>query len=346
MTDVFISYAREDRERARVLASALEARGWSAWWDREIVPGQSFDQVIERELERAKSVVVLWSGHSIASEWVKNEAAVGAERGVLVPALIESVKLPLEFRHKQAANLVGWSGSPSDEGFQSLCHGIAAAIPGMKVPQPPPSPPSPPRWLPWSRRWALAAMVAILAMGFGTYYWLGTRPPPRPPEPAPRQSGPREEIYRRLAAAQWKGVQMLTQGQPDALARIDETLRDADEAIGAFPDDARFHEVKGYLLKDVYQSPTTRRLLPNEKRREYLSRARASAEQAVRLNPNSASAHNLMGNVLYFEGKCDAAIREYNIALGLNRDDNYKGVIEGDKALAVRARDSRTCSGR
>jgi UDP-N-acetylglucosamine:LPS N-acetylglucosamine transferase len=27
-------YAIEDRERAKALATALEAQGWSVWWDR------------------------------------------------------------------------------------------------------------------------------------------------------------------------------------------------------------------------------------------------------------------------------------------------------------------------
>jgi len=84
MADVVISYASEDRDRAAQLASALGACGWSVWWDRKIIIGQAFDQAIERELENAKSVIVLWSEHPIRSEWVKNEAAVASERGVLV----------------------------------------------------------------------------------------------------------------------------------------------------------------------------------------------------------------------------------------------------------------------
>lgn len=55
MADVFISYANEDRERAEQLASALEARSWSVWWDRGVIPGERFDDVIQRELEAAKS---------------------------------------------------------------------------------------------------------------------------------------------------------------------------------------------------------------------------------------------------------------------------------------------------
>lgn len=131
MADIFISYANEDRDRACILSIALEARGWSVWWDRKIVAGQAFDLIIEHELETAKSVVVLWSKSSINSEWVKNEAAAAAERSVLVPALIDAIKQPLEFRRKHTANLIGWDGDPSQEGFQALCDGVATAITGM-----------------------------------------------------------------------------------------------------------------------------------------------------------------------------------------------------------------------
>lgn len=61
MADIFLSYAREDREKAEPLARALQEAGWSVWWDRSILPGASYEQVIEHELSSASSVVVLWS---------------------------------------------------------------------------------------------------------------------------------------------------------------------------------------------------------------------------------------------------------------------------------------------
>ena len=124
--DVFLSYAREDRNRARMVASALESQGWSVWWDRKIVAGQSFDRTIEDQLESARAVVVLWSIHSIDSEWVRNEAATASEREALVPALIDDVKQPLEFRRRHAANLTAWSGDPADPEFQELHNGLQA----------------------------------------------------------------------------------------------------------------------------------------------------------------------------------------------------------------------------
>ena len=57
MADVFISYAREDRAVAQLLAQGLEAGGRSVWWDREILPGNDFAELIAAELARAKAVV-------------------------------------------------------------------------------------------------------------------------------------------------------------------------------------------------------------------------------------------------------------------------------------------------
>lgn len=171
------------------------------------------------------------------------------------------------------------------------------------------------------------------------------RTPATSSDAASNQKGPRDEILSRLSRNQRKGLEMLQQGRPEALGMIDQTLSEADEAANSFPDDARFQELKGYLLKDVFQSPASRRLLGDDKRREYLRAANLSARKALRLAPERGSAHNLMGNVLYFEGNCEAAIREYDLALRLNNDKGYENVISGDRELAVRARDSNSCPG-
>jgi len=174
MPDVFISYAREDRDRARLLAEALQAQGWSVWWDRKIVAGQAFDDTIEQQLQTAKSVVVLWSRHSIGSEWVRNEAGLAAERDVLVPALIDEVKQPLEFRRRQAADLTRWTGNPADPEFKGLCEGIAAKTRGSASPRQPAVPAYTGREARDYRRIAAAA-AAILVVSFVVYgVWRAT----------------------------------------------------------------------------------------------------------------------------------------------------------------------------
>ena len=188
MTDVFISYAREDREQARVLAAALQAAGWTVWWDRDIKVGQAFDQIIETALDSAKSIVVLWSRNSTSSEWVRNEAASAAERGVLVPALIENVKPPLEFRRKQTADLIEWDGNITHAGFQDLCGGITA-VAGFS------SPPAstevvrpPPAGFDW-RRSGIVAGIAIFVAALAGAAYFGRRmdlPQSPPLSAAPR----------------------------------------------------------------------------------------------------------------------------------------------------------------
>lgn len=74
MSDVFISYAREDRSKARELANALEQHGWSVWWDQRIPPGKTFDRMIQDQLDAAQCGIVLWSRHAVESEWVRLEA--------------------------------------------------------------------------------------------------------------------------------------------------------------------------------------------------------------------------------------------------------------------------------
>jgi len=169
MSDIFLSYAREDRETAEALASAFSSRGWSVWWDRELVIGTSYEFKIEEELAAAKCVVVLWSRDSVKSEWVRNEAGEGNDRDVLVPASIAPVKPPLAFRGLQTADLVGWRGDGGHPGFADLCRAIAATAggPAGPVPMPPGGPrrkpPPPPPWYVRSRA-VLLALIPVVAV--------------------------------------------------------------------------------------------------------------------------------------------------------------------------------------
>lgn len=93
MTDVFISYASTDRDRAALVAREFQARGWSVWWDRTIPPGRQYDEVIEEALAAARCVVMLWSQASTASAWVKYEAGEALQPKALIPALVVRVAI-------------------------------------------------------------------------------------------------------------------------------------------------------------------------------------------------------------------------------------------------------------
>lgn len=157
MHDIFLSYASVDRDKARRVAEALAGRGWSVWWDRDIPPGKSFDQVIEEAIEGARCVVVIWTRGSVESHWVKTEASEGLQRRVLVPVLADEVKIPLEFRRIQAASLVAWDGSQAHPEFAKLCASIEAVM-GAPAPAAPKPAAAAPR-----RRWISALVVAGVA---------------------------------------------------------------------------------------------------------------------------------------------------------------------------------------
>ena len=128
MTNVFISYANEDAASAEMLADALQRAGFSIWWDRHIPPGKTWDDVIGRALDTAGCVIVLWSGTSVHSRWVREEAERAASRSCLIPALIEKVEPPLGFGRIQAADLSQWRGDERDPEFANLVRAISDLV--------------------------------------------------------------------------------------------------------------------------------------------------------------------------------------------------------------------------
>ena len=119
-TDIFLSYSREDRAAARHFAESFAREGFSVWWDAALRSGQTFDEVIEKELRSAKAVVVLWSPRSVASRWVRAEATLADRRNTLVPAIIEACDRPIIFELTHAADLADWTGDTSDSRWRTL----------------------------------------------------------------------------------------------------------------------------------------------------------------------------------------------------------------------------------
>ena len=75
------------------------------WWDRHIQVGTDFSAEIERQIEAARVVVVLWSKASHDSQWVRDEAAYARDNRKLIPVRIVSSEPPLGFRQVQSLNL-------------------------------------------------------------------------------------------------------------------------------------------------------------------------------------------------------------------------------------------------
>jgi hypothetical protein len=115
LADVFISYKREERGKAKALAEAVVKRGYSVWWDVDLLPGDRFAKEIDAVIGKAKAAVVLWSKASIESDWVIAEATEAKKRKIFLPALIETVEPPLYFRGDHAVDLTTWDGDAESD---------------------------------------------------------------------------------------------------------------------------------------------------------------------------------------------------------------------------------------
>lgn len=133
MTDVFISYAREDQPQAERIARGLEAMGLSAFWDNEIPPGQTWADYIEGKLNQCAVAVVLWSQHSTKSQWVREEARMG--RAKLIPARLDAAEAPFGFGDVQSADLSQWSGDYAHPDWRRFANAVYARARGAAAPQ-------------------------------------------------------------------------------------------------------------------------------------------------------------------------------------------------------------------
>ena len=135
MTDIFLSYKREDRARAALIVAALRKSGRTVWWDEGLTPRQAWDATIEQEIAAAASVIVLWSPRSVASDWVRSEAHYAQNHSKLVPVLIEPCTVPLAFMLKQSVDLSHWRGSLHDKAWCKLIEWLDLQGPVAKSPR-------------------------------------------------------------------------------------------------------------------------------------------------------------------------------------------------------------------
>ena len=184
MAGVFLSYDRDDADRARPLAAALEKAGHSVWWDLHVRSGAQFSKVIEEALKAADAVVVLWSKQSVESAWVRDEAAAGRDSGRLVPVTIDGTEPPLGFRQFQTIDLSRWKGRRTSVQLRTLLGDVEALAASRPDVATPPSAPSSfaaeaPSGI---RRHLLVPILAVLVLlaAAGLYWFFAGRSPAAP----------------------------------------------------------------------------------------------------------------------------------------------------------------------
>ncbi len=142
--NLFLSYARQDQQKAQALASLLTELGQNVWLDRKLTGGQPWWDFILRQIEQVDAMVVLISPASQHSQ------ACGAERvyamalgKAVLPVLVEPVAhetLPADLQMLQIIDY----RQRSEEAAIQLARAIGILRPAPQLPDPlPPAPPVP-----------------------------------------------------------------------------------------------------------------------------------------------------------------------------------------------------------
>jgi adenylate cyclase len=129
VTDVFVSYKRENLAAVGRLVEALRAEGVGVWWDQDIPPSAAWEATIEKALAAARLVIVAWSPAAVSSENVKAEARGARQQGRLLQVFVEACEPPLFFGERQGVDLSGWSGAVSDTAFRRVLDAVRERLP-------------------------------------------------------------------------------------------------------------------------------------------------------------------------------------------------------------------------
>ncbi len=136
MTDVYIAYAREDRERVRLIAEMLQFEGWDVWMD-PTDPSVARSAAIDLKLGSAGAILVIWSPFARGSEYVRSEAATGLYKNKLIQTRLDSAAPPRPFDQVEVIDVGLWSGERDDPNWRRIMSAIRlyAGLPGSTRPQ-------------------------------------------------------------------------------------------------------------------------------------------------------------------------------------------------------------------
>jgi hypothetical protein len=330
MPKVFISYRRSDTQMvAGRLRESLARRLGDETIFRDknsISAGEDWTKAIEASLGGDVVVLALIGpGWATArdeagarrlddpADWnrVELETALKASSRV-IPLMVDEAKMPREselpesLRPLARSNALKLRDDDWDSDIERLTRAIGAHGTSSKM-----------------RRLAVA-MVAFTTIvgGAAGYWWLGRSHEPvdsRPPPESRPGSSYREDIRRKLYDDLENALKLLVSANPadkaKAIGVIDANVARINAVLESFPDDAYMHALAGYAAKNVFESSRGNDLLSAEQRQRYLAQARKHFEVALKINPDDPSALNGMGNVSFYEGRFDAAIRYHELAI-------------------------------
>ena len=329
---VFLSYAREDKDVAGHLARRLQDAGHSVWWDQHINLGKTWDEEIGTHLAAATCVIVIWSKSSIGSKWVRSEAHLADQRGVLLPIIIQGATPPPPFNLTQSSELTGWNGDDDvriDELLSQVAKFSATSKPedatevSVEVPRP-------------SKKWLIAGvtMAGVFLTIVVVAYLVWLRPRPGDAIEIARLSNTMVESLSKFK------VNRPTDGSAER-RKIEEIKAEYSQALAKFPNSSQLHKLESdrihvtdgieeaikYCLSAIARVPNDSLLYGQLGYLYYLNkqdeRATAAFNKSIDLNTDRsvvATAYLNLAEIYADQNKVEDAMRAFRAALNSNRN--------------------------
>jgi len=126
MPDIFISHSYHNQDWVESLATALQAVGYTVWWQAYSETTNSARQrkASLQALQNARCVITVWSKQSVDSTWVLQETTLASRRHILLSVLMATVNPPLPFNEWQSYDLQHWQADTQDYRFRNLLQQI------------------------------------------------------------------------------------------------------------------------------------------------------------------------------------------------------------------------------
>lgn len=159
MSRVSVLAAEGDSESAGRLVSGLR----KASLEVSTEPGS---------IDQEECVVLVWSKRALDDPDLLHRAASAAQRGRLLPVLVEDLELPSDLRRIQGSSLIGWEPGQDDAAFPRLVASIARMLSGGADPDRPEVALRPDVFLSYSREdLRRAQIVACVLQALGWSVW-------------------------------------------------------------------------------------------------------------------------------------------------------------------------------
>lgn len=135
MADVYVVYARENKDTAEKLVALLSPQ-WEIWWDKQIVG--KFRQVIEREVPKSGCVIAINSLFAREKDTYAEELKIADKHNIpIIPIRLDDADPPYPFGAYSHVDMHGWSGETDNGGLIELKCKIASIVPPKLSPQRP-----------------------------------------------------------------------------------------------------------------------------------------------------------------------------------------------------------------